>query len=63
VAWARHHEEEHRAYRPELAEVSEQQHPEGKANAAQQEQVWAARRDHEHRLHDSAIEQLRHHNP
>ncbi|WP_157665369.1 hypothetical protein [Cyanobium sp. NIES-981] len=61
VAWARHHEEEHRAYRPELAEVSEHQHPEGTANAAHQEQVWAARRDHEQRLHDSAIEQIRHH--
>jgi hypothetical protein len=63
VAWARHHEEEHRAYRPELAELSEHQHPEGTANAAHQEQVWAARRDHEQRLHDSAIEQIRHHNP
>jgi hypothetical protein len=60
VAWARHHEEEQRAYRPELAEVSEHQHPEGTANAAHQEQAWAARRDHEHRLHESAIEQIRH---
>jgi hypothetical protein len=63
VAWARHHEEEHRASPPELAELSAHQHPEARANATNQEQVWAARRDHQHRLHESAIEQLKQLNP
>lgn len=61
VAWAKHHDAEKKAYRPDRAKASEQHNPEGTATAIHGEQAWAARRDHEHRLHDSAIEQMKPH--
>ncbi|MFY8149505.1 MAG: hypothetical protein ACOVNL_09870 [Prochlorococcaceae cyanobacterium] len=63
LAWAESHQRQERRHGAELAQIS--RHPQGteQRSALEEEEIRVQEHEHERRLHDSALAQLRHPRP